>query len=330
VKLVTNALGTEVTAAEVATLEGPTATVEARAFVVATGGIEVPRLLLASNDARPGGLGNENDLVGRHFTDHLLVPAGFAVLHRPAAALDLFVDQDQDGIAVRAALALTGDAVRDGELLGLEMQLVPGPLAADAPGQDEGAATTDVGAVLGAVEGTEVASVAYVQALAEQRLDPESRVTLDPRDRDALGMPRVQLDWRVGDEDRASIRQGLGLLGAELGRLGLGRLQAVPGALRYQSDPPPDAGPLAVYGVELDELVADFPVAQGFHHMCTTRMADDPGTGVVDADCRVHSVANLYIGGSAVFATPGISTPTLTITALALRLADHLRTRVLG
>jgi choline dehydrogenase-like flavoprotein len=62
-----------------------------------------------------------------------------------------------------------------------------------------------------------------------------------------------------------------------------------------------------------------------WHHMGTTRMADDPAAGVVDADCRVHGVSNLFVAGSSVFTTGGIGAPTLTIVALALRLANHLR-----
>ncbi len=53
-------------------------------------------------------------------------------------------------------------------------------------------------------------------------------------------------------------------------------------------------------------------------------MSADPARGVVDANCRLHTVANLYVGGSSVFATSGFCNPTLTITALAARLADHL------
>ena len=61
-----------------------------------------------------------------------------------------------------------------------------------------------------------------------------------------------------------------------------------------------------------------------FHHMCTTRMSADPETGVVDGNCRVHGIANLYIGGSSAFATPSFVNPTYTIVQLALRLGDHV------
>ena len=62
-----------------------------------------------------------------------------------------------------------------------------------------------------------------------------------------------------------------------------------------------------------------------FHHLGATRMHAEASKGVVDADCRVHGIRNLYVAGSSVFPTYGCSNPTLTVVALALRLADHLR-----
>jgi choline dehydrogenase-like flavoprotein len=62
--------------------------------------------------------------------------------------------------------------------------------------------------------------------------------------------------------------------------------------------------------------------------MGTTRMATAPDRGVVDTDCRVHGMDNLWIAGSSVFPSSGCSNPTLTLIALALRLADHLRERL--
>jgi choline dehydrogenase-like flavoprotein len=68
--------------------------------------------------------------------------------------------------------------------------------------------------------------------------------------------------------------------------------------------------------------------AGGWHHMGTTRMHDDPKQGVVDANCRVHGLDNLYVAGSAAFTTSGVANPTLTLIALSLRLSDHLRTKI--
>jgi choline dehydrogenase-like flavoprotein len=69
-------------------------------------------------------------------------------------------------------------------------------------------------------------------------------------------------------------------------------------------------------------------MAGGKHHIGTTRMHADPKQGVVDPDCRIHGLANLYVAGSSVFPTSGYANPTLTIVALALRLADHLKVRL--
>ena len=152
-----------------------------------------------------------------------------------------------------------------------------------------------------------VTGAAPVEAIeVSTRLDPapnpDSRITLTP-ERDAFGMPRVQLDWKLSDVDRRSADRALEVLGTELGRAGVGRLQMRP--------LPDDSWPADLEG--------------GYHHMGTTRMSSDERTGVVDADCRVHGLENLYIAGSSVFTTGGSATPTLTLVALTLRLADHLR-----
>jgi choline dehydrogenase-like flavoprotein len=141
---------------------------------------------------------------------------------------------------------------------------------------------------------------------SEQSPNRESRVLLG-EEPDALGKRVTVLDWRLNEIDKRSLRRAHELLGMELGRAGLGRLR-----------------------VDLDETV-EWPASLrgGSHHMGTTRMHVDPRQGVVDPDCRVHGISNLYVGGSSVFPTVGYSNPTLTIVALALRLGDHLK-RELG
>jgi choline dehydrogenase-like flavoprotein len=141
----------------------------------------------------------------------------------------------------------------------------------------------------------------------EQAPNPDSRVTLD-RERDALGMPRVRLDWRLTNLDRRSFGVFYDVLGRELGRSGAGRVQM------------------------RDWVRADGPswpatLSGGWHHMGTTRMHADPKQGVVDANCRVHGLRNLYVAGAAVYPTAGAVNPTLTLVALSLRLSDHLKAR---
>ncbi|HEV7633547.1 MAG TPA: GMC family oxidoreductase, partial [Steroidobacteraceae bacterium] len=116
-----------------------------------------------------------------------------------------------------------------------------------------------------------------------------------------------RVDWRINDGDRRGYERLMQVLHSELPRLGLGTL-----ALHGLHDA--DGWPAAMLG--------------GKHHMGTTRMHDDPRQGVVDAGCRVHGLANLFVAGSSVFPTGGYANPTLTIAALAIRLADDLKRRL--
>jgi choline dehydrogenase-like flavoprotein len=139
----------------------------------------------------------------------------------------------------------------------------------------------------------------------EQVPNPDSRVSLSMQ-RDALDLQRIKLNWRLTEQDRLSFYTHLHALALEFGALGIGRLRM---------------------------MVADpqqwpQPLGGGSHHMGTTRMSDDPLRGVVDRNCKVHTVDNLYVAGSSVFPTSGVANPTLTIVALTLRLADHLKSQL--
>ena len=142
--------------------------------------------------------------------------------------------------------------------------------------------------------------------MAEQMPNPESRVRLDAR-RDRLGMPATMLDWRLVDQDWQSIRRTVEILADCVRDAGVGEIVSIVGG---------GGTAAAVYG--------------NWHHLGTTRMHVDPARGVVDENCRVHGVSNLYISGGSVLPTSGYANPTLTITALALRLADHLQSAVLS
>jgi choline dehydrogenase-like flavoprotein len=139
----------------------------------------------------------------------------------------------------------------------------------------------------------------------EQAPNPASRVTLG-RERDAMGMPRATLDWRLTSLDRRSFRAFYEVLGRELGRAGVGRVRMLDWVTSNDQSWPASLG-------------------GGWHHMGTTRMHADPKQGVVDANCRVHGVGNLSIAGASVYPTAGCANPTLTLVALSLRLSDHLR-----
>lgn len=143
----------------------------------------------------------------------------------------------------------------------------------------------------------------WLDVWLEQEPDPDSRITLDAT-ADVLGSPRARIEWRVGPRERATSRWLTATLASELSRLGLAAVQTT--------------------AAMTDDEAWLASVGSAYHPSGTTRMSADPGSGVVDPDLQVHGVAGLYVVGSSVFPTSGYANPTLTIVALALRLADRL------
>jgi choline dehydrogenase-like flavoprotein len=141
---------------------------------------------------------------------------------------------------------------------------------------------------------------ARLRLLAEQQPDPTNRILLSG-DNDALGVPKVHVQWKYNDGDLESVRRSLEVLGRQVALLNAGRLHF------------PDVDTLSSMGVTPG------------HYMGATRMSTDPRSGVVNPECRMHAVSNVYVAGGSVFPTGGAANPTLTIVALALRLAQQLR-----
>jgi choline dehydrogenase-like flavoprotein len=324
-------------------LEGPAFTVQARYVVLATGGLENARILLLSNGVQTAGLGNGNDVVGRYFMDHpWFTYAAVARFADPDPALPLFFDETpMRGTSVFATLA-AGEklAATDGGVGGFrvvmqKMHRVPEgvdslkavgnalahfklpPHLWDQIGNILRDRDIVVDSLYRTVTGRKTSPFASADPTAgaiigatldiniEQAPNASSRVTLSDK-RDSLGQNRLVLDWRLSETERQTYQRAQQLVALEFGRLGIGRVNAKP--------LPNHGWPEEMYGSR--------------HHLGTTRMSDDPKTGVVDANCRVHGLANLYIAGGSVFPTSGYANPTLTIVALAVRLGDELRRRM--
>ncbi|MFW6093672.1 MAG: GMC oxidoreductase [Pseudomonadota bacterium] len=327
----------------VATLDGRTLDIRARCFVLACGGIENPRLLLAANDVESGGIGNRYDRVGRFFMEHQHGRAGRVRTRRPFALWDAFRKrrpargQPPVAPALVAApalqqrrgilnTALTFKLQRDpdqGLLLNdrlyrrLKHQLPPDRTRRrlwhayrDVRGALQGSIKPWVERARSRTRSREL----YLMVRGEQAPNPDSRVTLS-RERDPLGMPRAALDWRLSPQDKETVATLAETLDAELARLGHGGV--TPSAWLRE--------PGAAWPV--DPTVGKHPIA-GYHHMGTTRMSREARHGVVDEQCRVHGYHNLYVAGSSVFPTGGWANPTLTILALTHRLADELTRRL--
>ena len=300
----------------VRTHEGKEHTVRARNFVLAGGAIQNARILLASNKQASQGIGNDHDLVGRFFMEHLEVVCALFVLEQPDPLNMYTVEMGKTRHFGELALTpekqealqiLNGTSSFRGQpssntrrgFAGFSSDAVANVRAREARQRNDDP-TEDA-------ETKPAMSNFVMQVRMEQAPNPDSRVMLS-EEQDALGVPRTKLDWRLTEFDKRSIRQMYETIGTEAGRLGIGRVQLE------------------------DWLVTDDPMwpstlGAGWHHMGTTRMHEDPKQGVVDPNCKVHGIANLYVAGSAVYPTSGAANPTLTLIAMTLRLSDHLKSQ---
>jgi choline dehydrogenase-like flavoprotein len=323
--------------------------ITAKCYVLAAGGLETVRLLLASNDVKPAGIGNDHDQLGRCYMSHTAATSGYVTFTGPPA---FDYERDAEGIYVRRRLWITPAAQRELKLLNVAFRTHL-PEIADPAHKDAILSAMymvkdfvlyeysrkmrerpmTLRGVLGHVRNIVTNPVRLARfsgkwvtrrVLAERKLpsvvlgsnrnrfalefhgeqapNPESRLTLS-QERDRLGMPKLRADWRLTPLDTDSLVRAYGVLAQALEETGAGRLDYDPDAVRAETI---KAG------------------AYGGHHLGGARMSADPARGVVDADCRVHGVDNLFVASSAVFPTSGQANPTLTILALTLRLADRL------
>lgn len=314
--------------------------VEADAVVLACGGIETPRLLLRANHQVRQGVGNEHGWVGRCLMQHPTVEVPFRILSTFEFPRCLIADWDalnepdmrlkrekMVGYAWAKLAPSAGEQRRRRILSGASavfsfFQREPTDAWRDlARFVNEDARTLDAPAFDVAMRGM-LARVGDLRAQAEefrrtrnerdfffglqsameQSPNPQSRVTLGD-EVDSLGCARARVDWRLNDLDRASFRGHFESLSDVFEAMRWGR-----------------------FAPDTDFASPDWPgvLHGGFHYTGTARMSDGPRSGVVDRHCRVHAVDNLYVAGSAAFPTCGHAPPTLTIVALAARLAAHL------
>ncbi|MCP3957118.1 MAG: GMC family oxidoreductase [bacterium] len=297
---------------DLATLGGKRLAARAKCFVLALGGIENSRMLLVSDDVQSTGVGNAHDLVGRYWMDH----SGF-----PVAAVCVS-DRDRTLVTYRPqggrVLRLNEEIQRRHRLVNCGLMFNHVPLIEDtrhallrdgawqrlAPYLEDSGIRPE-SSLLGRFDRHRDDKLYYrrFSLLPEQIPTPDSRVTLGTAE-DPFGLRRVHMQWSLPPETYRTARKTAELFAEDLGRRGLGRV-----AVDF------DALEGAVY-------------QPGFHHMGGTRMHPDPRQGVVDGQCRVHSVANLYLAGSSVFPTSSYANPTFTILAMTLRLADYLASRL--
>jgi choline dehydrogenase-like flavoprotein len=294
-----------VSAAVYATPDGTEHRQEAAEFVLAAGGIEIPRLLLlsASGD-HPDGLANSSGAVGRYFMDHLFAGAGGTIdeptRQNHVGFITSECHQFYDDPGQRVEHIDRGDTVvptTDDPLSPIKLEFLnyagPSPVELALSGDDWGDSMLDG---LREAYGRNIA----MGGLVGQPPRKENRVTLDTSTTDDHGNPVPDIRWSWGDRLARSLSRANEIQRAVLDEL----------------------------GAEIGWTVGPENTGPAYHHMGTTRMGTDPDSSVVDPQLRTHDVSNLSVASSSVFVTSGSMNPTLTIAALALKCADHVAERL--
>ncbi|WP_436934243.1 GMC family oxidoreductase [Halovenus marina] len=262
----------------------------ADAFVLACGGVEIPRLLLLSDsEVYPDGLANSSGAVGQYFMDHLFAGAG--------GILDERTRQNHVGFLTSESHQFYDEADEDVGPFKLEFfnYAGPSPVELALSGDEWG---DELLADLRSSYGNHIA----LGGLVEQLPREDSYVGLDPERTDDHGNPVPDVHWNVGDR----------------------ALRTIERANEIQHDI------LDELGAEITWTAGPESTGPAYHHMGTTRMGTDPDESVVDPTLQTHDLDNCWIASSSVFPTGGALNPTLTIGALALRAADFVEAELVG
>ena len=300
---------------------GKTHSVRAKYFVLACCSIQNARLLLSANKQAPEGLGNDNDLVGRFFMEHLEIKSA-ELWFTQNMPMKLYM-LDFGKTKARAELAISAEMQQKYRILNGTSSFTPLEYARNViptinawsdkdprKSQHNFFSSFEKAAEKSSGKKDSAINMAFeLFTRIEQAPNPNSRITLDTK-KDSLGMPESILNWQLTPLEKRSIRKIYELIGQQIGKAGLGRVKL----LDYLQD-------------ENDTTWPSF-TGGGWHHMGTTRMSNDPKVGVVDANCRVHGISNLFVSGASCYVTAAAPNPTLTLIALTLRLSDHLKQEV--
>lgn len=363
-RVLTDGAGTRVTGVEAASIDGQKVTLTAETCVLAASAIENARLLLLSRDAKPNGLGNDHDQVGRYLMDHPgahvasfpekdlkpikkrfsfygLSHNGRTLMYMPGLAMspELQREQEQLNCAVYFMMERAEDNPFDA-LKRLIKRQSKTPMA-DIKNIIANAGIVGAGVAQKAlqsgivprkvkqivsnaailispnfvVEEFETRGIPHkltgvaIHAITEQPPRADNRVTLSDQT-DRFGNPLPRVEWEIGAAPRRALAGIARLVADELEKSGLPRPAL---ADWVENDRPEDA------------VIIDMA-----HTLGTTRMSADPATGVVDTDCQVYGTEGLYIAGGSVFPTSGHANPTLMMMGVAVRLADHLKERIVA
>jgi choline dehydrogenase-like flavoprotein len=297
--------------------------VKAKIFILACCSIQNARLLLASNKQAVSGLGNDHDNVGRYFMEHPHIESGELWLS-DSHPLDLY--KMKKDTKARAELAISEKKQIELKILNGTIALMPLYLTKNRISNikmysdDDPRRSMDSLMKYSSLDKRNFFERHFMPSKfpkayglltrMEQEPNPLSRVVLS-NENDSLGVPRANLDWKMSPIDKKTVCKISEVFGQQVGAAGIGRVRLPD----FMLD-------------EKDDSIPSSLVSGGWHHMGTTRMSDNPKEGVVDANCKVHGISNLYIAGASCFTTGGAVNPTLTTVAISLRLSDYLKEKM--
>jgi choline dehydrogenase-like flavoprotein len=282
--------------------KGDKVDVTAEQYVIAFGGLESPRALLNANSQMPAGVGNHSGMVGRCFMEGLNVPLGRFVVTDPSfwgtdvrlvPTPEFMRRNDVDNGVLDFAADATSAGIGYGGRLKVVKEFV----------RDTGCYLPAVRDVARKIIDFDCVGDGLITTLIEQQPNPNSRITLGD-DVDSFGLRRSQIDWTFTERDYKTIRTLAVAAAKAMAQFDRARVQLA----KYITDRDMTIGPIGGQG----------------HHMGTTRMSADPRYGVVDENCKVHGLRNLYVVGASVFSRCGGRNPTMTVVLLSIRLGKYL------
>jgi choline dehydrogenase-like flavoprotein len=318
--------GKKVVSVTCKTLGGKEVTIEADEFIIASHAIKNARLLLNSNDIQKTGLGNQYDHVGRYYMDHIHIKVTKLI---PSQNFPFIYDRNVlRDMKLNANIRFTDDYIRRKNILQYYCRFMPiytedqvmdsiKGIKVEIDEPFSNALFENFKVVLNDFSGAKNHFLShfrlsqpspkyyYLDQRIEQAPNANSRVVLSA-ETDSLGVPLANLEWNLNEHDYRTFRIGQEKIIKELSALGAGR---------FIID-------------EITPELVDKRATGHYHHIGTTRMSDSAENGVVDVNCKVHGIDNIYIAGSSVFPTAGYSGPTMMVVALSLRLAEHLKNTV--
>lgn len=340
----------------------------AKFFAIACGAIETARLLMVSRDNHAAGLGNEHDQVGRYYQTHMYGAIAKVKYLGDPRAVRYSYEKSRDGVYVQHMLTVRPEVQRDNKLLNfcavlsnanfndpnhgsailssmfLVKWLISHRLPVELLGQGLNLKHRLGASASAQIVGKHVWNVLRDSASlprfswdwlskrilsarklpgvlaynrdgeyhllysTEQEPNPESRILLSS-EKDDFGYNRAKADWRYTQRDIDSIVENHAMIASDIA--------AMP-------------RPILTHNMDFNTLAEQVKATSnvGSHHIGTARISESPRSGVVDSDCRVHGLGNLYIASSATFPTSSCMSVTFLIVALALRVADKIVQRL--